>query len=200
MGFKRSPQPYLFLLSLPSGLKRHKQRGVNFASGGAGLLDVTNEAIVIKHFPTNIFKLNLFGAFHCVKMSFLFTSSTHYLSLCLMPHMEQQKVASSTKQIEQFIIVHNNRVAITGPNETETMLSKSLFCISVGSNDIFGYFSSNRTIPPDLFIANLMRQYEAYIKVWQAIREKHNVINLTFHHKDGTEFKEISLSKVVYLN
>ncbi|KAI8021099.1 GDSL esterase/lipase [Camellia lanceoleosa] len=119
MGFKRSPQPYLFLLSLPSGLKRHKHRGVNFASGGAGLLDVTNEAM---------------------------------------------KVVSLTKQIEQFIIVHNNRVAITGPNETETMLSKSLFCISVGSNDIFSYFSSNRTIPPDLFIANLMLQYEAYIK------------------------------------
>ncbi|KAL7237299.1 hypothetical protein ACSBR2_003566 [Camellia fascicularis] len=155
MGFKRSPQPYLFLLSLSSGLKRHKHRGVNFASGGVGLLDVTNEAM---------------------------------------------KVASLTKQIKQFIIVHNNRVAITGPNETETMLSKSLFCISVGSNDIFAYFSSNRTIPPDLFIANLMRQYEAYINVWQAIREKHNVINLTFHHKDGTEFKEISLSKVVYLN
>ncbi|KAI8022751.1 hypothetical protein LOK49_LG03G03865 [Camellia lanceoleosa] len=134
MGFKRSPQPYLFLLSLPSGLKRHKHRGVNFASGGAGLLDVTNEAMVIKYFPTNMFKLNLFGAFH-FKMSFLFTSSTHYLSL-----------------------------SITGPNETETMLSKSLFCISVGSNDIFSYFSSNRTIPPDLFIANLMLQYEAYIK------------------------------------
>ncbi|CAL5399888.1 unnamed protein product [Camellia sinensis] len=125
-GFKRSPQPYLFLLSLPSGLKRRKHRGVNFTSGGAGLLDTTNKA-------------------RCVQIN-------------------QHKVVSLTKQIQQFFTVYNNHVVVMGSDATKKMLSKSLFFISVGSNDIFGYFLTNSTMPPELYITHLMHQYEAYIK------------------------------------
>ncbi|XP_052193887.1 GDSL esterase/lipase At5g55050-like [Diospyros lotus] len=44
MGFKRSPSPFLFLITLPSGLQKLKFRGVNFASGGSGLLDITGQS------------------------------------------------------------------------------------------------------------------------------------------------------------
>ncbi|CAL5399884.1 unnamed protein product [Camellia sinensis] len=134
MGFKRSPQPYLFLVSLQSSLKRRKHRGANFASGGAGLLDTTNEA-------------------RCPIWS------------------NQQKVVSLTKQIQQFFTVYNNRVAVLGSDTTKKMLSKSLFFVSVGSNDIFVYFSTNNTMPPVLYITHLMHQYEAYIKLFNETEE-----------------------------
>lgn len=37
-----SPPPFLYLLSLGSGFQQYLLQGVNFASGGAGLLDSTN--------------------------------------------------------------------------------------------------------------------------------------------------------------
>lgn len=47
LGLKRSPPPFLFLLTLKSHhFKKHLYKGVNFASGGAGLLDLTNFGMV----------------------------------------------------------------------------------------------------------------------------------------------------------
>ncbi|KAI8023158.1 GDSL esterase/lipase [Camellia lanceoleosa] len=60
-------------------------------------------------------------------------------------------------------------------SEVKTMLSKSLFCSSVGSNDVFVYFLTNNTMPPEQYINHLMHQYEGYIKVLQAFREKHPI-------------------------
>nr|XP_043623127.1 GDSL esterase/lipase At5g08460-like [Erigeron canadensis] len=45
MGHKRSPQPWLFFLK--TGLNTRMFRGINFASGAAGLLDVTGKALNI---------------------------------------------------------------------------------------------------------------------------------------------------------
>lgn len=46
-GFKRSPPPFLYLLTLAPDFQKHLYRGVNFASGGAGLLDITGKNLVI---------------------------------------------------------------------------------------------------------------------------------------------------------
>lgn len=40
-GLKRSPPPFLFLRKLKCHCKKHPFKGVNFASGGSGLLDIT---------------------------------------------------------------------------------------------------------------------------------------------------------------
>lgn len=41
-GLKRSPPPYMFLLTLnPHHFRKHLLEGANFASAGAGLLDLT---------------------------------------------------------------------------------------------------------------------------------------------------------------
>ncbi|KAF5947051.1 hypothetical protein HYC85_017279 [Camellia sinensis] len=102
--------------------------------------------------------------------------------------------------IQQFFTVYNNRVVVMGSDATKKMLSKSLFFISVRSNDIFGYFLTNSTMPPELYITHLMHQYEAYIKVVQAIRKNHNLIHLTFLRKDDTEFNSVSLCEVTLYN
>ncbi|KAG8368034.1 hypothetical protein BUALT_Bualt15G0003200 [Buddleja alternifolia] len=118
-GLKRSPPPFLFLLTLkPHHFQRHLLIGVNFASAGSGLLDVTGPKTM---------------------------------------------VVPLSQQINQFSTVKDNITALIGSEATETMLSKSLFFISIGSNDIFGYFATNTTIPKDQFISNLISTYSNHI-------------------------------------
>ncbi|KAI3447906.1 hypothetical protein Pfo_004571 [Paulownia fortunei] len=117
-GLKRSPPPFLFLLTLKSHFQKHLYRGVNFASGGAGLLDITG------------------------------------LNLTVVPLSEQ---------ITQFTSVRDNFTAMIGPAATEALLSKSLFFISIGSNDIFEYFSRKSKMPEDEFISILISAYSQHI-------------------------------------
>ncbi|XP_059653920.1 GDSL esterase/lipase At5g55050-like [Cornus florida] len=121
MGFKRSPNPFFLLLNQKSSIKRPSFRGVNFASGGSGLLDLTGQN-------------------------------------------NQQMVIPLSEQIAQFATIYNNLTAVKGAEVTKQFLSESLFSISVGSNDIFGYFYSNTTITEQEFIAILMNTYERYIR------------------------------------
>lgn len=52
-----------------------------------------------------------------------------------------------------------------GAPKSASMLNESLFFISIGSNDIFHYFSSNDGLSPDEFIALTMSAYHGHIKV-----------------------------------
>ncbi|KAG8368033.1 hypothetical protein BUALT_Bualt15G0003100 [Buddleja alternifolia] len=92
--------------------------GVNFASAGSGLLDVTGPKTM---------------------------------------------VVPLSQQISQFSTVKDNITALIGSAATKTVLSKSLFFISVGGNDISGYFATNTTIPADQFISNLISTYSNHI-------------------------------------
>lgn len=49
-----------------------------------------------------------------------------------------------TKQIEQYSKVHEKLVQELGIQGTEMHVSKSLFAIIIGSNDLFGYFGSSK--------------------------------------------------------
>ncbi|XP_075500320.1 GDSL esterase/lipase At5g55050-like [Primulina tabacum] len=117
-GLKRSPAPFLSLLTLGSRFKKHLFKGVNFASGGAGLLDTTGS------------------------------------NLTVIPLSEQ---------IAQFSTVRDNLTALIGSDATDTLLSKSLFFISTGSNDIFGYFVANSSMPQEKFISILICAYSDHI-------------------------------------
>ncbi|KZV20232.1 GDSL esterase/lipase [Dorcoceras hygrometricum] len=117
-GLKRSPEPFLSLLTLGSRFKKHLLKGVNFASGGAGLLDVTGS------------------------------------NLTVIP---------LSQQIAQFSTVRDNLTALIGHDETDKLLCRSLFFISTGSNDIFGYFVANSTIPKSEFINILISAYSDHI-------------------------------------
>ncbi|KAG8364441.1 hypothetical protein BUALT_Bualt19G0129200 [Buddleja alternifolia] len=72
-------------------------------------------------------------------------------------------VVPLSEQINQFTSVHDNFTAIIGPGKTKEILCKSLFFISIGSNDIFDYFQSKTEIPIDKFITILMSTYSKHI-------------------------------------
>ncbi|XP_057809172.1 GDSL esterase/lipase At5g55050-like [Salvia miltiorrhiza] len=117
-GLKRSPPPYLFLLTLGSHqFKRRVLRGANFASGGAGILDKTNS---------------------------------------------DKTVMPLSEQINQFTSLHGNFTAMMGAPKTEAMLNKSLFFISIGSNDILNY-SPREDGTGDAFISLLIATYSKHI-------------------------------------
>ncbi|GMI70545.1 hypothetical protein like AT5G55050 [Hibiscus trionum] len=121
-GFKRSPLSFL-AFNGTYGIKKPKFRGMNFASAGSGLLDVTGQ-----------------------------------------PPTQKAYVVSMGQQVYQFSMVYNELLAIKSQSETEEFLSKSLFFISVGSNDIMGNYHSNNPIPKEQFIPNLALVYEKHLR------------------------------------
>ncbi|XP_062024821.1 GDSL esterase/lipase At5g55050-like [Rosa rugosa] len=131
-GYKRSPRPFLSLSA--TSLQKKKFRGINFASGGSGVLDITGQTLLTRNVP--------FGA------SF----------------NNQKNVIPLTEQIRQFSSVKNNLMAKMGAAATEKFLSKSLIFISSGSNDLFGYYHSNSSIPKEEFLSSLVLAYENHLK------------------------------------
>ncbi|CAK9177894.1 unnamed protein product [Ilex paraguariensis] len=128
-GFKRSP----LLLSLKSGLPNRLCRGVNFASGGSGLLDITGQTL---------------------------------------------KVVPLSEQIKQFARVCHNLTALRGPASTEKLLSRPVFCISIGSNDIFGYFLTNSTVPKEEFITILISMLMLFWSLYSLGARKFGIISV----------------------
>ncbi|CAK7329411.1 unnamed protein product [Dovyalis caffra] len=127
MGFKRSPITFFALAANPKLLKRACFRGVNFASGGSGILDNTGQ-----------------------------TTSTFLNSV--------KNVVSLREQIEQLSAVYSNLTAIKGSADTEILFSKSLFFISIGSNDLLSYYHSNTSVPKQEFFSALEHEYEKHLK------------------------------------
>ncbi|TXG59875.1 hypothetical protein EZV62_014448 [Acer yangbiense] len=117
---KRSPPAFLSLVNHTSSFKRKILQGVNFASGGSGILDGTG------------------GGYN------------NNMSL--------------GKQIQQFVTVHSNITELRGPEETADMLSKSLFLISVGSNDILDYLHFNGSHSPPNFLTAIHSTYHDHLK------------------------------------
>ena len=76
-------------------------------------------------------------------------------------------IVSMSKQVEQFATLRCNISARIGKEAADTVLSRSLFVISTGGNDIFAFFSANSTptaAQMQLFTANLVSQYKNHVK------------------------------------
>ncbi|KAL5752384.1 hypothetical protein ACOSP7_022572 [Xanthoceras sorbifolium] len=121
LGYRRSPPAFFSLVNHTSSFKKKILQGVNFASGGSGILDNTGS--------------------------------------------EFNNTMSLGNQIKLFETVHSNIAELRGPEETATMLSKSLFLISVGSNDIFDYLRYNigSTSWPE-FLTAMQSTYSNHLK------------------------------------
>ncbi|KAL6274168.1 hypothetical protein ACE6H2_024860 [Prunus campanulata] len=123
LGFKMSPPPFLSLLDknkqLPKRMTRLLSTGVNFASGGSGLLDETGR--------------------------------------------QWGKVIPFGEQVEQFATVRNKISELLGEEAAAANISKSLFLISVGSNDILEHFAYNSQSGQD-YITTLMSTYESRLR------------------------------------
>lgn len=80
-----------------------------------------------------------------------------------------------SEQIKQFKTVRGNLTLVKGRGATKNILATSVFAISVGSNDIFGYFENRSTVDPTIFIASLLTAYECHIEV--------HILHTCHHHK-----------------
>ncbi|XP_042417572.1 GDSL esterase/lipase At5g55050-like [Zingiber officinale] len=72
-----------------------------------------------------------------------------------------------TKQIQYFSILQTSIMTYIATDRTYQLLSKSIFLISSGGNDIFAFFTKNNTpnrTEIDSFIATLASTYEYHIK------------------------------------
>ncbi|CAN6280033.1 unnamed protein product [Urochloa humidicola] len=123
LGFKRSPPAYLSLTPRTSRQILRGLRGVNYASGGSGILDTTGDTITL------------------------------------------------TKQIEYFADTKSKMLAANSSGGASTLspvdehLSKSLFLISDGGNDMFAFLQQNRSASeaPALY-ADLLSNYTRHLQ------------------------------------
>jgi hypothetical protein len=68
-------------------------------------------------------------------------------------------IVAMSKQVEQFDTLRCNISARISKEGADNVLSRSLFLLSTGGNDIFAFFSANSTPTPaqkQLFTANLV--------------------------------------------
>ncbi|CAK7355609.1 unnamed protein product [Dovyalis caffra] len=130
-GFRKSPESFFHLINETGSFqnrsfKKRILQGVNFASGGSGILDSTGFQLF-----TNVVWLR--------------------------------------EQIQQFSTVRGNITEILGPEAAAKMLSKSLFLISVGGNDLFEYQLNVSKNDPNLpqaqeLIAILSSTYQIHLR------------------------------------
>ncbi|GLT71266.1 hypothetical protein SLA2020_432990 [Shorea laevis] len=121
MGFKESPPSFLYILYTQKQYLTSIQNftGLNFASGGSGLLDNTGK----------------------------------------VPYT---KVVPMGEQVQQFATVGSNLSEALG-GDAETKIRKSIFLISVGSNDMFEHFNLTHTCEQD-FMTSLITNYSTHLK------------------------------------
>ncbi|XP_050371660.1 GDSL esterase/lipase At5g55050-like [Argentina anserina] len=120
LDFDESPPPFLSYLDSSISqflITNVPTKGINFASGGSGLMDHTGE--------------------------------------------KWGRVISFTEQVQQFSSVRSNISELLGASAVAN-ISKSLFIISVGSNDIFDHFDANHT--GRKYISTLISTYETHLR------------------------------------
>lgn len=73
-----------------------------------------------------------------------------------------------TKQVDYFGIVQGKITQQLGQIEAQKILSKSVFAIVIGSNDIFGYFgssaSSQNKVTPQQYVASMVLAFKGQLK------------------------------------
>jgi hypothetical protein len=82
--------------------------------------------------------------------------------------MQGDSIVAMSKQVEQFDALRCNISARISKEGADNVLSRSLFLLSTGGNDIFAFFSANSTPTPaqkQLFTAHLVSQYINHVKV-----------------------------------
>ncbi|KAF3434800.1 hypothetical protein FNV43_RR21886 [Rhamnella rubrinervis] len=131
-GYK-SPPPFLSLNS--STLKKRSFTGINFASGGSGVFEITGQS--------------MFG-----KEKIPFSTSSN----------NKKNVVTMREQVKQFSSVRGMLSHTMGSAATKKFLSKCLFFISIGSNDILAYYHSRRSIRKTEFLGLIGLAYETHIK------------------------------------
>lgn len=79
----------------------------------------------------------------------------------------QQEVVYLEKQVQQFALVRGNITQILGPAKAANLVSKAVFLVSTGSNDLFDFASNDTDIHfgVEEYIAILQLNYFSHIRV-----------------------------------
>lgn len=110
----------------------------------------------------------------------------------------QGEVVSLEKQVEQFELVCGNITEILGPEKAATFVSKALFLISIGSNDILDYthgYSSVFQFGKEEHLAVLQHNYYLHIKVSTLISNFHLFTIYNAYHKTSINIVNLSNAK-----
>ncbi|XAR58031.1 Triacylglycerol lipase [Bertholletia excelsa] len=76
-----------------------------------------------------------------------------------------KKVVPLSEQISQFATARSNiTAALKNKSKADALIAKSLFVISVGSNDFFDHQGAGDTTPPDTFVATLSQAYTNHLE------------------------------------
>jgi hypothetical protein len=78
---------------------------------------------------------------------------------------EEAGVVTMSEQVHQFSMVRRNLISWMGQSLTNSFISKSIFLVSMGSNDIGDYFATSNTTSEEDFIRSLMVAYENNIRI-----------------------------------
>ena len=150
--------------------------GINFASGGSGLLDSTNKEMVsapscLQYFIHQIcICYSKTGRILIVEHIFFYTLPRLFWPclIHLLLSLTLQNIISLRHQISQFTHFDSTLVKKDGSIAAEFYLSESLYCISIGGNDINSYMKNvtfqSTTAPKDL-VTSLLKKYDQYLTV-----------------------------------
>ena len=91
--------------------------------------------------------------------------------------MQGSSIIPLSQQMEQFATVQRNISARISQGAAGAVLSRSLFLLSTGGNDLFAFFARNST-PSDgdarRFVANLVSLYQNHVKVGRSPPSQHD--------------------------
>ncbi|GAA0170928.1 hypothetical protein LIER_41051 [Lithospermum erythrorhizon] len=79
-----------------------------------------------------------------------------------------ERAIALTRQVEMFATVVQNMGKQQNASDVQKYLSKSLFVIVIGSNDLFGYFGSESKIAkttPQQYIDMMISTFQVQLKV-----------------------------------
>lgn len=79
--------------------------------------------------------------------------------------MLQKEVVPLGEQIRQFGTVQSNFTEIMGPEATRLTLSKSIFLVSVGGNDLFDYNQTTSGLSKEGYVLTLQLSLRNHLEV-----------------------------------
>ncbi|XP_071692686.1 GDSL esterase/lipase At5g55050 isoform X1 [Rutidosis leptorrhynchoides] len=155
--------PYLSLVSKSKKLSSTNAvvTGVNFASGGAGILNGTDELFghvspvltLSTHPAVPVSSLEPGETPSPISPQHARPDKRTYIVIvsifaCVGPrnHLGPKQSIPLTKQVGYYSLVHDELVKQMGSTGAHAHLSKSIFLIVIGSNDLFGYFNKDSKV------------------------------------------------------
>lgn len=107
---------------------------------------------------------------------------SHICTENLLVYKWQKQCISLSKQVDYYTNVYNILVQELGSDAARHHLSKSLFAIVIGSNDLYGYFKADSSIAtkitPQDYVNSMVSAMSKTLKVKiNSIEKKHTYIS-----------------------